>query len=166
METKFYEFTQNNSGGSFDVDENVCHRVIIEATSEEDAIIKFKPMILNQSGSCPCCGDRWDENGAEEIPLSKWKGKGYEVGVYSHYKDAEHRWFKLYGHLPRLIEPAWGKSIGGSKEFKGKIYFDNIEQYCQYLADQYGWTIPDIRIFYADGTNIAIFSSKLAHHLN
>ena len=29
MELKWYEFTQNNSGGSFE-DENVCHRMLIE----------------------------------------------------------------------------------------------------------------------------------------
>jgi len=32
--TNFYEFNQNNSGGYFDVDENVCHRVIIEAKDQ------------------------------------------------------------------------------------------------------------------------------------
>ena len=32
MELKWYEFTQNNSGGSFE-DENVCHRMLIEDSS-------------------------------------------------------------------------------------------------------------------------------------
>lgn len=28
---KFYEYNQNNSGGSFIVDKNLCHRLMIEA---------------------------------------------------------------------------------------------------------------------------------------
>ena len=73
LETKFYEFNQNNSGGSFDVDENVCHRVIIEAIDAKHAQSIFEPMIENQSGSCPCCGDRWSSYDPDEIELSKWK---------------------------------------------------------------------------------------------
>ena len=44
MSSKFYEFNQNNSGGFFDVDENVCHRVIIEANNPKqiDKTIKHK----------------------------------------------------------------------------------------------------------------------------
>jgi len=37
METKFYELTQNSSGGDFETNDKLCHRLIIEATSEEDA---------------------------------------------------------------------------------------------------------------------------------
>ena len=47
IQTKFYEFNQNNSGGHFDVDENVCHRVIIEAMDEKHAVALFEPMIDN-----------------------------------------------------------------------------------------------------------------------
>lgn len=159
MKTKFYEFSQNNSGGSFDVDENVCHRVIIEAKSEEEAIAIFEPMIENQSGSCPCCGDRWYVS-PDEIDISKYKEKGYPVGIYSHYKDAEERWFKLYGEFPRLREPKWETKM--FKEFKGNIYFESIEQYCQFMANAYGWTTPDIRIHYLDGTKKEIFKCAVA----
>lgn len=31
----FYEFRQNNSGGSFDCDENVCKHVFVEETEDE-----------------------------------------------------------------------------------------------------------------------------------
>ena len=37
MKTKFYHFSQNNSGGSFDISETLAHHVIIEAHSAEDA---------------------------------------------------------------------------------------------------------------------------------
>lgn len=156
LETKFYEFSQNNSGGSFDVDDNVCHRVIIEAIDTNHAKSIFEPMIENQSGSCPCCGDRWSSYDPDEIELPKWEEKGYSVGVYSHYNNAEKRWFTLYGEFPRIEEPTWQKKYG-SKEFTGKIYFENIEQYCQFMANAYGWTVPDVRIHFLDGTKKEIF---------
>ena len=159
-QTAFFEFNQNNSGGYFDVNGNVCHRVIIEANNSEHAKEIFEPMIEDQSGSCPCCGDRWSTYDPDEIELLKWKEKGYSVGVYSHYKDAEERWFKLYGEFPRLEEPIW-QTVYSTKQFAGKIYFDNIEQYCQFMVNNYGWTTPDIRIHYLDGTKKEIFSLKL-----
>lgn len=36
----FYDFSQNNSGGYFIVNERVCHRLLIEADSESEAISK------------------------------------------------------------------------------------------------------------------------------
>lgn len=158
-QTKFYEFNQNNSGGHFDVDENVCHLVIIEAMDEKHAVALFEPMIENQSGSCPCCGDRWSPEYANEINLDKYKEKGYPVGVYSHYPDAEQRWFNLYGEFPRIEEPTWQAKYG-SKEFLGKIYFETIEQYCQFMANAYGWTVPDARIHFMNGTKKEIFKCE------
>lgn len=96
LETKFYEFSQNNSGGSFDVDENVCHRVIIEAIDAKHAQNIFEPMIENQSGSCPCCGDRWyraDESDGSEVPsiygepLEKMEKSFYRENCFVHYLD-------------------------------------------------------------------------------
>ncbi len=164
MNTKFYEFNQNNSGGSFVVDENVCHRVVIEAHSESEAIAKAESLGCYWNGcdegmDCSCCGDRWYAS-PSEINISEWKEKGYRVNVYSHYKDAEERWFNLYGEFPRIEEPAWGKNTVGSKEFRGKIYFDSIEQYCQFMANAYGWTVHDVRIHYLDGTKKEIFKSQ------
>lgn len=159
VQTNFYEFDQNNSGGYFDVDENVCHRVIIEAIDEKHAISLFEPMIENQSPSCPCCGERWTPEYAEIIELEKFKTKGYSVGVYFHYENAEERWFTLYGEFPRIEEPTW-RTKYNTTEFVGKIYFKTLEQYCQYLANVYGWTTPDIRIHFLDGTKKEIFKKK------
>lgn len=155
LETKFYEFNQNYSGGYFDVDDNVCHMVVIEAVDANHAISIFEPMIENQSASCPCCGDRWYVS-PDEIDLSKLREKGYQVGVYAHYDDAEQRWFALYGEFPRIEEPTWQTKYS-SKEFTGKIYFENIEQYCQFLANAYGWTVPDVRIHFLNGDKKDIF---------
>ncbi len=83
LKTKFYEFSQNNSGGFFDVDGNVCNRVIIEAMSETHAKYLFTPMIKNQSYSCNCCGDRWDIDYLKEINSKILKE--YEVNTLEEY---------------------------------------------------------------------------------
>lgn len=157
QETKFYEFRQNNSGGGYDVDGNVCRIVIVEAHDVNHALEIFRPMIENQSGSCPCCGDRWIGHPHEEIDLSKWREEGYTVGEYNLdvWDDADERWFALYGEFPRIEEPTWkSREIvkEGLKEFVGKIYFNTIEQYCQFVANSGGVTTPDVRIHYLDGT--------------
>jgi hypothetical protein len=159
LTTKFFEFDQNNSGGFFDIDDNVTHRVIIEAKSEEEAIEIFKPMIEDQSYSCECCGDRWSL-WTREIELESYKEKGYPASVYTHYKDYEGRWFKLYGNLPRKSEPTLIKQSWGT-EFKGEIYFESIEQYAQFMANAYGFSSPqdpDIKIHYLNGTIKNIFT--------
>jgi len=66
MKTNFYEFSQNNSGGSFDVDNDVCRRLFIEATNAEQAnrIAQDLGVYFNGCDSgmdCSCCGDRWYE---------------------------------------------------------------------------------------------------------
>jgi len=119
-ETKFYEFDQNNSGGSFDVDNEVCHRVVIEATSPEKANEKAQSLGIYFDGcaeglDCPCCGDRWgecDEYDATSFP----------------------------------------------KEFTKGQFFNTPESYYQMLADTYGWTKPDVRIYYKSGKVSEIFS--------
>jgi len=46
---EFYEFTQNNTGGSFVTDNKLCHRVIVEASSEKEAIRKAETMGMQNS---------------------------------------------------------------------------------------------------------------------
>lgn len=69
-----YKFDQNNSGGSFVVDDVLTHRVIIEALTEKDAISKAEDLGIYFNGvdegiDCPCCGDRWDEPYRLDFPL-------------------------------------------------------------------------------------------------
>ena len=63
VDTKFYTFNQNNSGGSFHKDHTVGigQRVIIQATDEDDAIFRAEKIGLyfDGGGDCPCCGNRW-----------------------------------------------------------------------------------------------------------
>jgi hypothetical protein len=39
----------------------------------------------------------------------------------------------------------------------GGVVYNSVEEYAQYLANDWGWTSPDARIFYADGTVKEIF---------
>ena len=62
----FYEFGQNNSGGSFieDVKRGISHYVIIEADSVDEANDRAEKIGLYFNGcdsgkDCRCCGDRW-----------------------------------------------------------------------------------------------------------
>jgi len=164
MKTKFYEFEQNNSGGSFVVNERICHRIIIEAETEQQAIQKAEQLGCYWNGveeglDCPCCGDRWYSS-PSEININQFKKEGYPVDVYSDYDNAEERWFSLFGEFPRIEEPKWVTQYS-SKKYVGRIYFENIEQYCQFLANEYGWTTPDIRIFYLDGRKVDIFTKVI-----
>ena len=61
---KFFHYSQNNSGGSFDIDDSVAHHVIIQAVSAQhadqiaiDIGIYFDGCENGQD--CSCCGDRW-----------------------------------------------------------------------------------------------------------
>jgi len=164
METKFYEFSQNNTGGSFDVGDTLCHTLVIEAVSEKDAIYKAEDLGCYWNGvedgsDCPCCGDRWYPS-PSEINLDKFNEKGYEVYLYDHVPNVEQEWEKLYGHLPIVKKPKW-ETVYGSKRYTGSVKFETLQQYCQFMADTYGWTTPDIRIFHLDGKIDEIYSKKV-----
>lgn len=62
----FFHFSQNNSGGSFDVDAEcgITHHVVIEASNADEANAKANEIGLYFDGveggrDCECCGDRW-----------------------------------------------------------------------------------------------------------
>lgn len=63
----FYLFVQNNSGGSFYIDDElgIGVNVAFEANSEEEAIERAKNVIyfdgVSKGLDCPCCGDRWSD---------------------------------------------------------------------------------------------------------
>jgi hypothetical protein len=100
----FYDYHQNNSGGSFSVNhaKGLSHYVIVEADSEQEANRIAMDLGLYFDGvdlgyDCSCCGDRWSEfwgdatdtptlYGAPIKPTEKggWI-KGYNG--YVHYKD-------------------------------------------------------------------------------
>ena len=62
----FYEYWQNNSGGSFDISEMLDAKVWIEADSADEAneIAESIGIYFNgvvEGMDCSCCGDRWSE---------------------------------------------------------------------------------------------------------
>lgn len=73
---RYFHFSQNNSGGSFDVNDTVAHHVIIQAHSAAEANRLAKDVGIYFGGcysgrDCDCCGDRWSEvwDEGDESPL-------------------------------------------------------------------------------------------------
>ena len=114
---KWFEFGQNNSGGSFVVTSELCHRVWIQAPNDVAALAKALDLGVYLHGvrdgiDCGCCGDRWHEP----------------------YRPTE---FPM--------------------DYGSGLTFSGPEEYAQYLADKYGWTAPDARLYYADGRVTEIY---------
>jgi len=101
MKTKFYEFTQNNSGGSFVTNKKLCHRLVIEAVKESDAEEKAFDMGVYYNGvedgrDCGCCGDRWSSPSEMLFP--------YRYGTFS--KSEATKKAKKYG--ADVEKTTWG----------------------------------------------------------
>jgi hypothetical protein len=147
---KFYEFKQNNSGGSFDVNDKLTNHVIIQANSESEAIQKAENMGVYFDGcekgmDCECCGDRW------YLP-SKIEGD-YQYGSFS--KDEAESIVTKYGGS--VVPTKYNSPY--RKEDRVDILF-SIESYAQYMADNYGWCSPDVRIFYSNGEVKEFYTNK------
>lgn len=61
---KYYHFRQNNSGGSFDIDDKVTVNVWIQAETANQANERAEDIGIYFDGvddevDCACCGDRW-----------------------------------------------------------------------------------------------------------
>jgi hypothetical protein len=132
-------------------DDKLCHRVIIEASNSDEAIDIAENLGVYFDGcdsgyDCECCGDRW---------YRPWDGDGktfpYSYGTFTK-ENAEH-----------LVETYKGKTEPAEKKFLDRdtnFIFETIESYAQYMADEYGWTTPDVRIFYKNGEVKEIFIKK------
>lgn len=88
--TKFFTFSQNNSFGRFEVNEEkgVGHYIIIEARDAEAANKKALALGLYFNGvaegeDCGCCGDRWCEtNNFESTNYPSIYGRDVSSGIY------------------------------------------------------------------------------------
>lgn len=164
----FYLFSQNNSGGYFIVNDKVCNKLIIEADCKEEATKVAENLGCYWDGvskgiDCPCCGDRWTD--CEKIDIDELKS--YPVWVYEiddcNEVDADsiEKWYHKYGKYTIIKQPELKIASKSSvKKYVGIIAFNNIEEYAQYIADEYGWTDPDIRIYYKGGIVTEIFRDK------
>lgn len=167
---KFYLFDQNNSGGNFDTDDKLCHRLLIEASSSEEATEIAEQLGCYWNGvdegiDCECCGDRW-RRCPEDVDLDEINTEwgGYGVREYLHKNEDEENAMeklkKVYSGFTWLEEPK-AEYKYTIPAIRGKVLVDTIENYAQVLANLYGWTMPDCRIFYKDGTVKEIFSNNL-----
>lgn len=94
---KWFTFVQNNSGGYFVKNDDVCEVVCIEAESKELAIAKAES-IMDNSDSCPCCGDRW----------TTWLPDSYDVPSY-------------YGDPIETCEEKWNRKNARLHHADGRI---------------------------------------------
>lgn len=101
--TKFYSFSQNNSGGSFSKSETdgISEYVIIEAENAKKANDRAEEIGIyfngcNEGVDCDCCGDRWysvDESDGEETPsiygesIEKAEKSTFRESCFVHYLD-------------------------------------------------------------------------------
>lgn len=93
---KWYDFSQNNSGGRFHYTNKVGTHVYIQATSQAEATAKALEAGVYFDGcaegrDCKCCGDRWYEpysSPSEEMPQCyMWLGKKYDYRDYALLDD-------------------------------------------------------------------------------
>lgn len=150
---KFFEFSQNNSGGHFDVDDKVTHRVLIEAESADEATRIAESLGMYWNGcdegmDCPCCGDRW---------YAPWSNDG-KVFPFAYGSFGEKEANSICENYDAELKKRDKESIGGPR---WDVLFKTPEKYMQYLADAYGWTKPDGYIYYKDGRKVSIYSKKV-----
>ena len=132
-ELKWFEFSQNNSGGHFDVDDKVCHRLFVEAKSFDDAVEKAEELGCYWYGvdngiDCPCCGDRWSKWCDDPVDLEKYKTEGYRVSVYDGiWSDTEGEWENKYRKYGVVKEPEF-ETRYSTRSYVGSICFNNIEE--------------------------------------
>lgn len=90
--TKFFHFSQNNSGGRFDVDDVVDEGgVVFEAKDVKEANKRARKAGVFKRWFCECCGPRFTEawesekgfDSAEEAVASHWSDSPMVV----HFKD-------------------------------------------------------------------------------
>lgn len=107
---KFFNYRQNNSGGSFILDEDIRIQVIVEAESAEEADRLAESHGVYFDGcatgyDCSCCGDRWSESWDDGTDVPQHYGDPYvdEVEDYNdaiavvYYKDGTRKYFTFKG---------------------------------------------------------------------
>jgi hypothetical protein len=87
---KFFLFRQNNSGGSFVINDNVAHSVIIEAYSPKEADARAEAIGVYFDGcmtgrDCDCCGDRWSSQWGNEDGTDTPLIYGEEIGSHDEF---------------------------------------------------------------------------------
>jgi len=105
INTKFYTYRQNNSGGRFTISEKegISEYVIIEAINAEHSNTRAEEIGLYFDGcetgnDCSCCGDRWhraDESYGSDVPsiygkpLADMEKSYFQECCFVHYLDGK-----------------------------------------------------------------------------
>lgn len=149
---KFYEFTQNNSGGSFHVNDDLTVRVMIEADTAEEANSKAEDLGMYWDGcekghDCKCCGDRW---------YPAW-GDGMEF-PYRYGTMTEKEAKEIAVAYNSQAEP--NMRVGTNKDRNWDVIFPVPESYAQFVADRWGWDDPDCYIYFKDSRKVRISGKK------
>lgn len=84
----FFEYSQNNNGDRFVTDDDLAHRVFIEAPSLCMANGKAQAIGIYFNGveigyDCECCGDRWYD--PDELDISKDELVAYSQNLADKY---------------------------------------------------------------------------------
>lgn len=123
----WYEYDQNNSGGSFIDNEQVCECVYVEATTLDEANSFADSLGIYFDGvdsgeDCSCCGDRWSEP-YESVSFP------YRYGTFT-LSDVKKIGFNY--------EKTTWVQAGKEKPDKNKydIIFENINQMANYYVNK------------------------------
>ena len=152
-QTFFFEFSQNNSGGHWDVNDKLTHRLYIEAADEAEATRIAEDLGVYFNGcedgmDCECCGDRW--YGCTQIEIPRIDGL--------HTKEEADQYAIKYGGT---VRPATKWKPSGKRAFE--VVYDNVENYVKYMVDRWGYDFkqyPDSRIFYLNGDVLEVFGNR------
>jgi hypothetical protein len=111
VKTKWFHFRQNNSGGSFDVNDEkgIGPHVYIEAIDADHANVRAEALGIyfdgvDQGNDCECCGDRWNSvsdnkwDSTDELMITDNYAFIWHDTVYAH---------KLDGTIGRLTRDEW-----------------------------------------------------------
>lgn len=103
---KWFNFSQNNSGGYFIKNDTVDEEVFIQARNAAEAISTAERLFAPYSEYCECCGERWsywvtDEDGCEQpslygIPISDAMATWCRKQAKLHYYDGRVQTFVFH----------------------------------------------------------------------
>lgn len=118
----FFEYRQNNSGGSFVYNDKLCKWMFVEADTVDEANAFAENLGCYWNGvaknmDCECCGDRWYKPwGGTEFPLDYGDGTMFaNPEEYCQYLVDE------YGYSRKdQVEARVFYKDGRVVEFKGK----------------------------------------------
>jgi hypothetical protein len=152
-QTFFFEFSQNNSGGHWDVNDKLTHRLYIESHSEKEATRFAEDLGVYFNGcedgmDCECCGDRWYGCTQLEVP--------HVYGLFTLDEANE-----LASTYECEIRPAIKWKPSGKRTHE--VLFQNVESYVKFMVDKWGYDFkdkPDSRIFYLNGDVLEVFGKR------